>query len=285
MKMKRLPLFVFVLATVAGICLQLASTTPTAKSAQYDLSVCPVQGELVVCLSGQTVKSSLFAIGAKTDAVVFGEVHGNKIHKVELAKKMAELYAAGYRQFSLEAMPSSRQSLADAYSKGQVSREQFGQAIFQSWGYTPEPYLLLIDAAIEAHMQLVFLDRDKEDLDLVSPGWQAREAASEKAREEHWVSTVLGLRTDHPQDKVLLLVGDYHSHSIESQLSARGLKVAVVTLEGGELFYDSPYTSAARQAGLEQTTRLVKSSTKGSAYYQLLLPQAENAVIIGRLKP
>lgn len=274
-----------VIFTIAGGFVYQNWITLSERYAQYDLSVCSTPTVLPGCLTAKTSKSTLFEIGVNKDALVFGEAHANKIQKMELAARMAELYATGFRELALEAMPSSRQSLADAYAKGQVSRESLGQEILKSWGYPPEPYLVLIDAAIETHMKLVFLDRDKEELDLVSPGWQEREAASEKAREAHWVSTVLGLRQEHPQDKVLLLVGDYHSRSIETQLSASGLKAAVVSLEGGELFYDSPYTSAARQAGLDQTTRLVKSSAHGSDYYQLLLPQAKDALILGRLKP
>lgn len=213
-----------------------------------------------------------------TRVLVFGEAHASIGQKDELSGHFKELAQLGFTAFAIEAMPSSKQHLIDDYQSGKLSRQGLGEEIQKSWGYNPEPYLRAIDAAQQAGMATIFLDRDQEHVDLSLPNWAELERAVDQRREAHWVDL---MQAASKNGKIVALVGNAHVRSIQGQLTAVKLDNKAIALEGGEFFYDTPVTYAARHAGLQAKRLIVRT---GADEYSLLVPQADHAVIISRIK-
>ena len=269
----------------------ISNSAPEANSYhQYDSFNCPAAKpqSIAACLSGKDGHRSLFEIGKDVDAIVFGEAHANSAQKLELASRMKELYAAGYRLIGLEAMPSSRQYLLEQYRAGTLPRAELAEKIKTSWGYNPEPYLVLIDSAMAAKIQVVFLDADRERLDITSPGWEEREAQMERRREAHWIEVISAYQEEMSDGgKSLFLIGDLHVRLVALKLGREGAVVATVTLTGGEFFYDDVYAATARSLHLFAATRLILTTDLNAPAgpgYILLLPQPPDASIIGKVK-
>ena len=280
---------------IAAIPAALAATiisisAPEATSYhQYDYFNCPAAKPQLIaaCISGKAGHRSFFQIGKDGDAVLFGEAHANSAQKLELASRMKELYAAGYRLIGLEAMPSSRQYLLEQYRDGTLPRAELAEKIKTSWGYNPEPYLVLIDSAMQADIQVVFLDADRERLDITSPGWEEREAQMERRREAHWIEVMAAAQEERSDGgKCLFLIGDLHVPLVALKLAQQGVAASTVTLTGGEFFYDDVYAASARSLHLHTATRLIQTTDNNAAAgpgYILLLPQPPDASIIGKV--
>ncbi|MDP3507950.1 MAG: ChaN family lipoprotein [Candidatus Melainabacteria bacterium] len=222
-------------------------------------------------------------VDSDTRVLVFGEAHASVVQKQELIDHMKELANAGFTILAYEAMPSSKQYLISEYRAGTLSREGLAQEFRALWGYDPEPYVMAIDAALEANMSVIFLDTDLEHVDLSLPNWAELELAVNKLREAHWVELMANICKSDEKAKIVALVGSAHASSIKLQLSQNVVATKTIILDGGEFFYDTLVTEAARHSHLQDKRLIVKTALPGAeGDYHLHVPQANQATIIGK---
>jgi hypothetical protein len=223
-------------------------------------------------------------VDKETRVLVLGEAHATAAHKDELRANLAQLAKLGFTDLTYEAMPSSKQRLITGYRAGRVTRKQLSREIFVLWGYKPKPYVRVIDAALKRRMNVWFMDRDREYVDLTLPNWKELELAVERRREAHWVAEVAGILERNPHARIVMLVGSGHVSSVQSQLDHAGIGNKSVIFDGGEFIYDSVLTEAARVAKVQGMRFMVKTDPGGSdsGDYHVHLPQSTNAIIIRR---
>jgi hypothetical protein len=233
--------------------------------------------------------------------LVFGETHFADAHRKELTLALPSLKKLGFRQLALEAMPSSKQYLIADYELGRITRSELIAVIKNTWGHRPESYVELIDAALALEIEVIFLDSDKEPsgnpIDVTAPNWeeleqQAREMRlqARSRREAHWIDVLSGL-VPSENNRVIVLVGSNHTAAsagttpVGVRLSELNISSTTIALEGGEVFFDSVLTEAARRIKMEGARFLVKiepGDANSEGDYHLHLPQTDTTRILGK---
>lgn len=91
--------------------------------------------------------------------------------------------------------------------------------------------------------------------------------------------------------RVIMLVGSNHASTsavtapVPLRLSARDIKSTTIALEGGEIFFDSVFTEAARHAEIQEkrfTVRIASGDPNAEGDYHLHLPQTDSRNTIGK---
>lgn len=231
------------------------------------------------------------------DVLVFGEAHIAKTHMGELVSRMAELRAAGITHLAMEAFPASQQALLSKYTSGDSRlRDELATLANSTLGGDTKTYGEIIEAAAANGISLAGVDIDyKGDLDVEGPEGKKREAKHQADRETLWTSTVANLLQKQPGSKVLLIAGQWHISPensnapvrLQTRLRDAGLRVKVICLEGGNAFYDSAVTEAARALGLESRRFILPvdpEDPSGSGDYHLHLPQDTRNILQRRDK-
>lgn len=198
--------------------------------------------------------------------LIFGETHLSVDNRYELMAALPALKKLGFTRLALEAMPSSRQTLVSDYRLGKLPRDQLKAAIKAIWGHSPESYMQLIDAALVQGIDVVFLDRDYERVDLSADNWQELEKQARDRRERHWLNVLTRQLDKHPGARMLVLVGSDHislqaaTMPLQSRLRESRIAAASIAITGGGVFYDDVFTRAARQGKLEKNKFIVRLS-------------------------
>ncbi|MBK9141163.1 MAG: ChaN family lipoprotein [Candidatus Melainabacteria bacterium] len=219
-----------------------------------------------------------------TRVLAFGEVHLSGAHRNELIATLPDLRKIGFNVLALEAMPASRQDLIRQYKEGSVKREDLKNQIDRIWQHSPESYIRLIDTALSLGMEVVFLDNDRERVDLAAANWQELQRQARDRREEYWIAVMREVLESRPGDKLIALIGEGHisplavTPPVQSRLTAKGIASETIAFEGGEMFYDSIITEAARHGNLQKKRFIVKrnKTEKTDVDYSLHLPQTED---------
>jgi|GEM_PF-1918546 len=251
------------------------------------LKPCPLDSAetLAQCISAERLDTFKIARLLDNDArvLVFGETHFANAHRHELVEALPSLRRLGFSHLALEVMPSSRKDLIAGYKAGLVPRAELVAAIKRIWGHKPESYVDLIDSALALDFEVVFLDSDRERIDLDAPNWQELQRQARARREDHWMD-IMSLLLQTGKNRVIMLVGSGHNASraatppVRLRLSARNIKSTSIALEGGEAFIDSKLTRAARKAGIAGTRFIVKvepGDSDAEGDYHLHLRQAK----------
>lgn len=302
---------IFMKASVIGLPLVWAIScapvidTVSGRSAEH-LKPCPLTSADVVteCISAHRVDTIDYSelVEENTQVLVFGETHFADAHRNELIRALPALKKLGFRHLALEAMPSSKQDLVADYKRGRITRVELIAAIRTIWGHNPESYMQLIDASLAENIEVVFLDSDKEPsakpIDITAPNWQELEQQAREMRlkarfrrEEHWMDVLSVLFKTDENSRVIMLVGSNHTakSSVTSpvplRLSARNITSTTIALEGGEVFFDSVFTEAARHAkiqGMRFIVRIAPGDPNAEGDYHLHLRQTDSRHIIGK---
>jgi hypothetical protein len=269
------------------------SNRSSKKTAIEPICSSQLPSELAQCLAANAHSVDYSKIlDSNTRILVFGEAHAAIAQKQEIVDHMQELANLGFTVLAYESMPSSKQYLITQYKAGTISREALSEEFRILWGYNPEPYVMIIDAALAAHMSIVFLDIDYEHIDLRKPNWAELERAANVRREAHWVNLMANICKSDKNAKIIALIGNAHVSSIQLQLSQHVIATKSISLDGGEFFYDTLVTEAARQSNLQDKRLIIKTAPvlgpndSGAivtdSNYHLQVPQSDHALIIGK---
>jgi hypothetical protein len=253
------------------------------------LTPCPVMSVDVLsdCIAAHRADVINYSqlVNDTTQVLVFGEGHLADAHRNELIGALAKLKTLGFTRLALEAMPSSRQHLISDYKLGRLSRAELVQEISDLWGQSPQSYVRLIDAALSEGLEVVFLDNDRERVDLSASNWRELEREARNRREIHWLEELTALFVSDSKAKVIVLVGASHisltavTLPVQARLALRNITTQTIEIEGGDMFYDDTFTRAARLAML-QKTRFIVNTVSGEpgkqVDYHLHLPQTDD---------
>lgn len=189
---------------------------------------------------------------------LFGETHPVDEVRDELISHMKEFKELGFTDLALEALPSTRQGLIDDYLKGKAEREDVRKALQEDWGWSPDSYLQLIDAAKENGLNVLCLDvkipKEKRD------EWHKKGdfLKDSRVREAHW-NKLLGKRLgEDPQARILTLAGMGHTGvdstrkaTLTSLLDEGGYKPTVINFHSTQsAFFDTLFEDAVKEAKL-----------------------------------
>jgi hypothetical protein len=269
------------------------SSHSSKKAANEPICSSQILAEFAQCLASNAHSVDYSKLLDKsTKILVFGEAHAAIAQKQEIIDHMQELANLGFTVLAYESMPSSKQYLITQYKAGTLSREALSEEFRTLWGYNPEPYVMMIDAALEKHMSIVFLDTDYEHIDLKKPNWAELERAANVRREAHWVNLMANICKSDKNARIVALIGNAHVSSIQLQLSQNVIASKSISLDGGEFFYDTLVTEAARQSNLQDKRLMIKTAPAlgrndskaigTDSNYHLQVPQSANALIIGK---
>lgn len=253
------------------------------------LQACPLIAVDIAseCISTHRLDTFAYSelIDMDTRVLVFGETHFADAHRNELIGALPTLKGLGFTHLALEAMPTSRQTLVADYKAGRASAGELASEIAAIWGHNPLSYVRLIDAAMALDIEVVFLDSDRERIDLAATNWRELEREARSRREKHWMDTLSLLTQSNETSRVIMLVGSGHNAAnavtppVSAQLSARSIKNTSIALEGGEAFIDSVLTMSARNAKIAGMRFLVKVESRApnaEGDYHLHLRQAKS---------
>lgn len=266
-----------------------AADVPSAVSASGTIggATCPTRSvdDLALCIQkhrrAEIDYTGIFASGAQVLVMAEGH-HLAAAHRNELIGSINQLKRAGVTHLVMEAMPDSKQFLIQQFRAGTLNRDQLAQEIKNWFGWEGKSYAQLIDAALKNGIDVIFMDSLGERVDLSAPNWRQLELEARQRREAHWLNVIAGIYRSNQLSKLIVLVGAGHAENdgttppLQGQLSAAGLKNRVITLDGGDTFYCSAITEAARQAGLKNERFVVATSPEDSptgSIYHIHLPE------------
>jgi hypothetical protein len=263
----------------AGAAEGTAGGTLCSTRSLVDLTACIRQHRL----STEVDYRQIFASGTQLLIVAEGH-HLAGAHHRELAGATARLKAAGVTHLVLEAMPSSRQHLLGKFKQGTLSVDRLAREILNFSGWESTSYALLIEAALKAGIDVAFMDSedDRGGIDLYAPNWKQFVAEATQRRDAHWLQVVQAILRSSENARLVVLVGVGHVEAggypppLQNQLAAMGRRAQVITLEGGEVFFCSAVTEAARIAGLQNERFVVATRPSDSptgSIYHIHLPQ------------
>jgi hypothetical protein len=220
-------------------------------------------------------------------ALIFAEAHGANAHRNELISSLESLKKAGATHLVLEQMPSSKQDLITQFRQHKIGEAELTKEISDFWGWQPESYVRLIEAALDKGIDVKFMDSDREAIDLSSPNWQQLELEARQRREAHWLDVFESIFKENHDARVIVLVGSGHAETggktqpLQRQLASKNIVPGVITLEGGEYFYGSNLTEAARLAKLTESRFVVPTKPSDSpteSIFHIHLPETASPI-------
>ncbi len=173
---------------------------------------------------GQNVKEQLEAVKKFKSAVdykqlldnaskivFFGETHPLNELRDELRDNIKQFKKLGFTHLAMEALPSERQKLIDDYYAGKATRDQVLEALKKDWGWSPESYMKLIDAAKDEGIKIVCLDVKITKEQKEKWAKDKDYSADSRFREAHWAKIMDAQLKADPKARIMALVGMGHT--------------------------------------------------------------------------
>ncbi len=190
--------------------------------------------------------------------VIIGETHPVDELREELRNNIKEFKKLGFTHLAMEALPSARQQLLDDYYAGKATRQQVVEALKKDWGWSPESYMKLIDAAKEEGIKIVCLDVKLTKEQKEKWAKEKDYSADERFREAHWAKIMDEQLKADPKAKIMALVGMGHTGidadrkgHLTTLTKEAGYKPIVINLYSRERLLKNLFDDAVETAKLQ----------------------------------
>lgn len=162
-------------------------------------------------------------IAQNSRVIALGEEHGVDGYLEEELIALGQLKTKGFTHVGMEMVLPSIQGLIDRYIQTGEGKDEIVQHLRDDWGYTPERYMDIIDAAKELGLKVVGIGMPKEEKDAIPDDLER-----ERTSDAYMASAVERVLQENPLNKVITITG--YAHAIKSQVS---LTMASILMQDG----------------------------------------------------
>jgi len=141
--------------------------------------------------------------------IYFGEKHGDLQPKKMFLEEMNTLKMSGITHLAMEMFNSNRQEMLDQYYSDELPREEIINLLRDEWGWLPNAYMEVVDAAKENSIKIIALDGRHLIVD--------EEGLEEKLKRDYHMAQVLGkVYNQTSTDRIVVFAGQSHTQQIGS---------------------------------------------------------------------
>ncbi len=158
-------------------------------------------------------------LGGNESVIYIGEIHPNEAIKRELAEHVGDFKEAGITHLALEMLPDDKQPALDSFCKSGTCGQKILSSLTEEWGWVPDSYMGLIEAARKAGLKLAALDTphsiQKKNDERVAEGGDCADACSMgnsscEGRDCRMAANIEKVLSKDPKARVLVLAGSFH---------------------------------------------------------------------------
>jgi len=166
-------------------------------------------------------------ITPSSQVIAFGETHPHRAVRIALSEAMPQLKVLGVTHLGMEALGTDIQNEVDKYrpNGNSISRQRLVEYVKNQFGWDPEGYISLLEAAKKVGIEVVALDLPNQERAVLD-----QNDDSSQKRDEYMSEQVQNIITNRG-NKIVTLTGAGHS----AMFSSASIMSTILLEQGVEL--------------------------------------------------